>query len=285
MENSPLPTIHVATAAHNRIETTRAFLATLAAETYPHVHLLLVDDGSTDGTGALVRKTLPSATVLGGNGRLFWGGALHMAYKWVRKHLSDRPDDIVLFTNDDVSFAPGYLATASALVQRHPNTLIAGCGYGKRTGKLLDGAVKRDFSFRRVEKAAYEPAWEDGDVCSSRSLFFRVRDFLKIGGFHPVLLPHYASDYEWTARAHRKGYRIKMCPELTYTFDEGATGDNFYGSLTVKKLFSKRSAANPVYRFSYIVLSTPFRYLPGELALQIKRYLLKKDVIRDILER
>lgn len=285
MEHSSLPAIHVVTAAHNRIETTRAFLAALETQTYPRVHLLLVDDGSTDGTGALVERTLPSATVLAGNGTLFWGGALHLAYKWVRKHLSGRPDDIVMFSNDDVSFPPDYLAAAAAIVAQYPDTLISGCGYGKRTGALLDGAVKRDFSFRRIEKAAYEPAWEDGDVCSSRSLFFRVRDFLKIGGFHPVLLPHYASDYEWTARAHRKGYRIKMCPELSYIFDEGATGDNFYGSLTVKKLFSKRSAANPFYRLSYIVLSTPLRYLPGELALQVKRYLHKKDVIRDILER
>lgn len=285
MEHSTLPTIHVVTATHNRIETTRTFLAALKAQTYPRVHLLLVDDGSTDGTGTLVTKTLPSATVLGGNGNLFWGGALHKAYKWVRRNLSDRPDDIVLFTNDDVSYAPDYLAAAAALVEQYPDTLISGCGYGKRTSALLDGAVKRDFSFHRVEKASYEPAWEDGDVCSSRSLFFRVRDFLKIGGFHPVLLPHYASDYEWTARAHRKGYRIKMCPELRYTFDEGATGDNFYGSLTVKKLFSKRSAANPLYRFSYIALSTPIRHLPGELALQVKRYLNKKDVVHDILER
>lgn len=39
---------------------------------------------------------------------------------------------------------------------------------------------------------------------STRGLFLRVKDFKKIGGFYPKLLPHYLSDYEFTIRAYKK---------------------------------------------------------------------------------
>lgn len=277
--------IHVITASHNRREITLAFAQSLKAQTHQNIHLILVDDGCTDGTAEAVLNCLPNTTVLQGNGNLWWGGSLHLAYKYLRDHLGDSLEDGVLISNDDVILPQAYIKTAMALLQEHPGTLISGCGYDAATGKLVDGAYKRDFTHREPEAVEYVPAFEDGDVCSSRSLFTTVGDFLKIGGFHPVLLPHYASDYAWTAKATKKGYKIKMCPELSYQFDYSATGDNFYDSLTAKKAFSRRSAANPFYKFTYILLSTPKEYLLSELWWQIKRYGTKWRTIWEVLKR
>lgn len=207
-----------------------------------------------------------------------------MAYKYVRDHLQDELDSAVMICNDDILLPKGYCTKALTLLKANPRTLISGCGYDLN-GALRDGAYKRDFTHKKPDDGPYEPAWEDGDVCSSRSLFFTVKDMIAIGRFHPRMLPHYASDYAWTYKAHRKGFRIRMCPELVYRYDADATGDNFYDTLTRKKLFSKRSAANPVYRINYILLATPPKYILSEFFHQLGRYAKKKDVIKDVLQR
>ena len=276
--------LYVITACHDRREITLAFLDTLLRQTYAPIRLILVDDGSSDGTADAVLERMPDACILRGNGNLWWGGAMQTAYLYVRDHLSGEKDSAVMICNDDIRLPDGFCGTAAALLAAHPDTLVAGCGYD-RDGVLRDGAYRRDFKRKGPEPEAYEPAWEGGDVCSSRCLLFTVGDMLRIGRFHPVLLPHYASDYAWTYKAHRKGFNIRMFPELRYTYDASATGENFYDTLTRTKLFSKRSSANPVYRFNYILLATPPKYITGELWKQFRRYIGKRDVIRNVLKR
>ena len=41
---------------------------------------ILVDDGSTDGTGEAVQGEFPQVRLLRGDGRLFWGGGLRLAF-------------------------------------------------------------------------------------------------------------------------------------------------------------------------------------------------------------
>ena len=203
--------IHVVTAVHNRYPITKAFVAGLKNQTYGDIHLVLVDDGSTDGTPEMVRQELPDAEILRGKGNLWWGGALHMAYRYFKdSRISDA--DYVLISNDDVQYPPDYIEKGAALLERYPDTLVSGCGYGLRSGKLEDGVVLHDDPAYEAQCEAakgYVPVW-DGDCASTRSLFLRVGDWKRIGGFHPVLLPHYASDYEWTIRAHRKGFSVRM---------------------------------------------------------------------------
>ena len=73
--------IHVITAVHNRYSITEKFADRLLAQTYKDIHLILVDDGSTDSTADMVRGKMPDATVITGDGNMWWGGALHAAYR------------------------------------------------------------------------------------------------------------------------------------------------------------------------------------------------------------
>lgn len=272
--------IHVVTAVHDRLEITKKFVDSLEKQSYEDIHLILVDDGSTDGTDQMVRKRLPASTILYGDGTLWWGGALHMAWKWICEHGQDA--EYVLITNDDTEYDSGYIARGMALVDENPDTLIAGCGYGKKSRELMDGAFCHSF----VDGTGHllKPD-QEGNCASTRSLFLTVKIWKKIGGMHPKLLPHYFSDFEFTIRAYRKGMKIRNPGTLRYFFDEGATGDNQYESLTASKMFGKRSGCNPVYRISFIVLSTPLPYLPRHLFHQLVRYGKKAGCFIAIVKR
>lgn len=261
--------VYIVTAVHNRIKITTRFVEMLKTQTYrDNVHLVLVDDGSTDGTDKMVQADYPDSTVLYGNGNLYWGGALHKAYKYLLTcDLKD--DDIIFYVNDDSKFEPDYIEKAVQILSEHPNDLLTGCAYGINTGNYMDGPV--DFNLKNGA-VTHLPAGSSGNCTSTRALCMRADVFKDVGGFHPFLLPHYASDYEYTIRAYKKGHNIISSEDLRYTFSEDTTGDNSHKNLSLKKIMSKRSKLNPFYKLNFILMIAPVYRLPSYIAYQLKHF-------------
>ena len=244
--------LYVVTAVHNRYKITEAFIDLLLKQTYKDIQLILVDDGSTDGTAEMVKCKMPSAIILKGNGKLWWGGSLHKAYKWICSNDEIKDSDYIMFSNDDVKFENDYIEKAISILEEKSKILLVGYGVSMQTGKQVDGAVQFDFPDVINNVVNREEAY--GNCASTRSLFFRVGDFKCIGGFHPVLLPHYGSDYEWTIRASKKGYKIYCTDKLQYGVDEDTTGIK---QRKLKAFFSKRAVSNPFYKINFAILAAP----------------------------
>ena len=266
--------LYVVTAVHNRKSITEKFVQQLKAQTYTDAQLVLVDDGSTDGTAAMVKEELPNAVILQGNGNLWWGGALHKAYRWM-KQAGLNCDDYVMFTNDDVVWDNNYIETALAVLKDRPKTLLTGYGVSIQTGEQVDGAV--DFRFPVVFGERVNSPQAVGNCASTRSLFFRVSDWLEIGGFHPVLLPHYLSDYEWAIRAHKKGFAIYCTDQVQYGVNEATTG---YKKPSFKTIFSKRSVSNPFYKLNFAFMAAPWGKKTRSVCRQIARF-AKRTIEKD----
>lgn len=247
--------LYVVTAVHNRYQITKQFVERLCQQTYKDISLVLVDDGSTDGTADMVKALIPNAVVLQGDGNLWWGGALHLAYKWIKKNASC--SDYVWIANDDTAFSDDYCASALTILKSRDDILLTGYGISKQTGKQVDGAVNFIFpecaGYRNENTKAYE------NCASTRSLFLKVSHCIKVGGFHPVLLPHYGSDYEWTIRACRKNkIKVYCTNELMYEANEETTGYHDPKTQSIKKIFSKKSMSNPFYKMNFALLAAPW---------------------------
>ena len=103
--------IYVLLPVHNRRETTLRFIRCLRAQTYSNYHLVLIDDGSTDGTAAMVIESIPGATVITGTGAWWWAGSLQHGINWLHS-IAPKDTDIVLLINDDTTFSADYIERA-----------------------------------------------------------------------------------------------------------------------------------------------------------------------------
>ncbi len=250
---------------HNRKAVTEKVVRCLAAQDYRDFHVVLIDDGSTDGSSVMALGFLPGSTVLRGEGNWWWAGSLHQGYLWLKRSRA-KPDDIVLILNDDTEFEPTFVGAAVRALEGRRRVLLLAQLYNVQTGVYLESGVHADWS-RLNFRAASDPA--EINCFSTRGLFLRVGDMIEIGGFHPVLLPHYASDYEYTMRAHRKGFALVTSPDVRLWLDEHTTGIRDYPKqplLTyLKTAFSKRALGNPFYWTTFVLLASPCRYVPANL--------------------
>lgn len=247
--------LYIVTAVHNRYSITEKFIEQLKNQTYQDYRLVLVDDGSTDGTADMVSKNLPGSVILRGNGNLWWGGALHMAYQHLKKVVD--AEDIVFLCNDDITIDPGFLDKGRRYLTKYPKKLISALGIDRDTGKRVDGAEYRD----PITADGHKLIGQDGNCASTRALFLRGDVYKRIGGMHPVLLPHYCSDFEYTLRAARKGYPSVTYEDLQVLVHMDSTGEAKATSL--KQTFSKRYMNNPIYKLNFILLVTPVHLLPA----------------------
>jgi len=248
---------------HNRRAITEKFVDCLAAQTYLNYHLILIDDGSTDGTSEMVRSRIGNLTVLTGKGDWWWAGSLQQGIDWLKdKTLCD--DDIVLMINDDVEIFTDFIATGCALLNH--GMLLQATVYDDTTREILDIGVV--YEYKKMLFRMPKPG-EPVNCLTTNGLFMRWRDLQIIGGFHPKLLPHYLSDYEFTMRAHKKGFRLVVAPELKLFWNRKTTGFRRIEERNLlpflRKFFSKKAAGNPLYWTTFLFLSSPARYLPIHL--------------------
>jgi GT2 family glycosyltransferase len=258
-------TIWVLLPIHDRRQVTERFVESLAAQIDRNYRLILIDDGSTDGSADAVCSVLPETTVIRGRGNWWWGGGLQQGRLWLLRHKWGR-GDLVLLANANTVFEPDFLAEGRLALAHHPRALLQAQLYRLSDGSFVEAGVHVDWRALRFTGVADTSAI---NCLSTRGLLMRADDFIAIGGFHPRLLPHYGSDYEFTIRAKRRGYALISDPSFKLSYDEETSGRRpaEVGSvrLFLKTSFSKRTIENPAYWTTFILLSCPPRLVPRNL--------------------
>jgi GT2 family glycosyltransferase len=193
----------------NRRETTLACLRSLAEQEVPagyRVRVFLTDDGSSDGTGDAVRREFPEATVLQGDGNLYWVGGTMMAWD------AARPADFYLWLNDDVKLRPGALRTLLAVYHAAGNvaTMVAGATCDPDVGKTCTGGLRRK-SWHDV--SVMEPTGEVQHCDSMAGNIVLIPHCVeeRIGALDPAYT-HFFADGDYGMRARKAGVDILLAP-------------------------------------------------------------------------
>jgi glycosyltransferase involved in cell wall biosynthesis len=105
--------ISVVMPAHNRADSIGRAIESVLGQTHPDVELIVVDDGSTDGTRETVARYGDRVILLG-------DGANHGS-NWARNRGLERATgEVVSFIDSDDEFLPEKLATVSELFEARP---------------------------------------------------------------------------------------------------------------------------------------------------------------------
>jgi GT2 family glycosyltransferase len=140
--------ISALTTCHNRVAATRASLADLYAQELPEgvtLSVTIVDDGSSDGTSDAVRREFPHATIVAGDGSLFWAGG--MRHGWQRSVSAESFDRLLVF-NDDVRLRSDAVrelldVDRHARETRGPLTVVTGAFTDESGSRVTYGGYRR----------------------------------------------------------------------------------------------------------------------------------------------
>lgn len=251
---------------HNRRATTVRCVEMLRAQTRCDFRLVLIDDGSTDGTAAAVQALWPAVEIVTGRGDWWWAGSLQQGCRHL-EHSGVADGDVILLLNDDVVIGLQFLAQALVELSSLPDTLLLARQVDAQTGADIDfgGGVHADLRELRFT-AARDPA--EINCLPTRGLFLRWRDLVRTGGFRPEYLPHYLSDYEFTLRARRRGLRLKVADRVSLGVcveQSGPSLKNLFSAPRSRRfglIFSKRFKDNPVTRSVFVWLAVPPGWKP-----------------------
>lgn len=200
--------LSVVTPTHNKRALLERTLAALRAQVLPPGtawEMVVVDDGSTDGTGAWLAGLPPAGPPLRivtpgvnvGRARARNLGAGAARGRWL------------LFIDDDIVAPPGLLAAHLDLLERHPGDGTIGCAVTEPG--LVDGPHLRYLDTRGVAKLGAGPAPARYFVTQNAAVPRAA--FLEAGGFDETFRSYGFEDMEIAFRLEdRAGVRFHCLP-------------------------------------------------------------------------
>ncbi|MEM7511611.1 MAG: glycosyltransferase family 2 protein [Bacteroidota bacterium] len=274
--------IYIVIPVFNRKEFTRKCLYSLQEQTFTDFKIIIVDDGSTDGTDKMLEEEFPEVIRLETSGNLFWTASTNVGVEYALK----QNPSVIMTLNNDVVAEPDFMEKMVYWSKREPNSLLGAFDVDYDTKKPFFGGEITDWKWAtaiQLLEVLPEEDWNGIHEVThypARGLWIPVEVFKKIGLFEERKLPHYYADFDFTYRAARKGYKIYCNYDaVLYTFpDESGnhqirknkkTFQNFY-----KHLFDIKGGGN-LRNFTIITLRhCPPVYMPLYLANGYARRML-----------
>lgn len=285
------PLVALVVPVHNNKEDTAEFLESLKGVTYSNYKIIIIDDGSTDGTGDMIKEKYPYVILLKGDGSLWWSGATN---KGIEKAIWMGADYVLLGGMNDTIIDSEFISALVDTAEKNPRAItVPKCYYYEEPKKIwqagseinwLKGYVNRHIGIGELDKRQYDMQYTVN--CATIGMLVNTAFFKDIGMMDFKSFPQYWADADFAYRAYKKGYRIIYEPKsmlwhkIYSTVKKDATsnltsfmsafiyrttnirsGQNFR---TVVKFYSRHC---PIYLMPYILM----RYAL-QVILQSMRY-------------
>jgi len=239
-------------------------LPSLAAQSYTNFNIIVVDNGSTDGSVAFLQSSYPDVQVVELPENRGFSAAVNFGIK------AGTHNWVLLLNNDievesrcleimvaEIGFEPDAKMFALKMISFHQRTMLDGAGDG-----VLRGGVGYRLGTMELDSDKYNIKREVFGACGGAALYHRSL-FDEIGFFDEEFFA-YLEDVDLNMRTVRAGYSCRYLPgAVVYHIGSASTGSK------INKLTVKLTTRNNIYvickNYSFGMF---LRFLPAILVYQ-----------------
>ncbi len=189
--------------------------------------VMVVDNGSHDGTPDQIAALFPTVTLIRNPDNLGYSGGMNVGIRALLAH--DSPPDIIVLLNQDTLVDPEWLGAITAPFC-DPEIGAVGCkirypdGTIQHAGLTLDWplALSRHIGRCEPDRGQYD-APRDVEFVTFAAVALRRQALERVGLFDEGYRPAYFEDVDLCVRLRRAGYRIRYEPRATLVHRESAS--------------------------------------------------------------
>ena len=236
-----LTRVEIVAPVHNRKNITLLCLKSLSRINADglDVHIVIVDDGSTDGTGDAIRRDFPDVEIVQGNGDLWYTEGTNAG---VRAALEYDPH-FILMINDDAVFDADFLVSLVETAERNPHSVIGSLLLlWNEPHKLFQVSPVWDTWSGGWRHWHHQTVWTIPekpwrvDLIVGNCLLVPAAAFRECGLMNSKRYPNFG-DAEFTPRLKRAGWQLLIEPRAR-VFCQPNTPPPRVRNMGLKKLFS-----------------------------------------------
>jgi len=211
------PKVSIIIIVYNNYTDTKECLESLANITYRNYEVILVDNGSTDGSGEKLKQEYPQHTYIFNKNNLGFAGGVNSGIQYSMRKNSD----YVFLLNNDTIVDKEFLEPLVSTAEKNPSTGIVGSKiYYYNSPKTVNFAGgKIDFwrgitphiGSGELDRGQYEKPIEE-DFQDGSAMLIKKEVINKIGLFDTTYFL-YSEEVDFCFRAQKAGYKILNVPQ------------------------------------------------------------------------
>jgi GT2 family glycosyltransferase len=260
--------LFIITPVFNRKTFTQNYLKALTEQTSNNFKIIIIDDGSTDGTSEMIENEFPEVILLKEKGNLWWAEATNIGIK----HAINLSADYVLTLNDDTLPEPEFIEKMLLWSIKKPNALLGALAIDADSSKpVFAGEIlswKSDISKFALDLVPKDKRYglHKVNVFPGRGLLIPVKVFDEIGFYDSKNFPQTMADLDFAIRATEFGYEMYCNYDAKIKiFQEESGGmkllkekswSNYY-----QHLFGIKGGANLKWFTIFVFKNAPKKYL------------------------
>ncbi len=232
----------------NNAKNTLHCLESIKTSDYKQYQILVVDNGSTDESAAVLHRAYPDLTIIETGQNLGYTGGNNAGIKY----FLNMGVDYILLLNDDVVLEPPTLTFLTATASAHPQAGFLGpmiFAIGKADfllsagGTLEDGYIARHNAIGQLDPANHDDAYTF-DFISGCAMMVK-RELIESVGLLDEDYFLYYEEIDWCYRGQQGGYEIRLAPKAriwhpdTYERDKDSPLVTYYSTRN-RLLFARK---------------------------------------------
>jgi GT2 family glycosyltransferase len=226
----------------NRKNDVLSMIQQLIHQDYKNIVIVVIDDGSSDGTADAVSSLHPDVVVLKGDGNLWWAGAINKGIEWAQHNNVD----FVLTLNDDQKITNDFLSVLMEYTSVYPDCILGSLIYLLGEEKTIFSAgitfakhrTRADFIAQMAKDVGQFTEPFDVDMLPGWSVLIPMTVVNTIGAFDATRWPQVYMECEFCIRVKQHGFRILTVPKSKVWNDRKDKEQTAYwNSIGFKKMF------------------------------------------------